>query len=103
MFGTNPFGERLMSLIIGKSMNPRYFKNVDLSSFNVLYRANKTSWLTGSLFDEYLTILNLKLVKKNRSILILVDNFNGHKVENKSNIKLFFFPPNCTSVIQPLI
>ncbi|KAG0430584.1 Tigger transposable element-derived protein 6 [Dictyocoela muelleri] len=78
------------------------FKNVKLENYNILYRANQSSWLTKTLFDEYHNLLNDSLVRENRKILILCDNFSGHIVNNKSNVELLFFPPNCTSVIQPL-
>ncbi|KAG0427636.1 Tigger transposable element-derived protein 6, partial [Dictyocoela muelleri] len=94
--------EKLIPLIIGKSKNPRALKNVDSMRFNILYRANKTAWLTSHLFDEYLEMINKRFVNDNRKILLLVDNFSGHKIESKSNVELFFFPPNCTSLIQPL-
>ncbi|KAG0431424.1 Tigger transposable element-derived protein 6 [Dictyocoela muelleri] len=102
MLGCNPFGEWLVPLLIGKSNKPRIFKNVNLKDYNILYRANQSSWLTKNLFDEYLTILNESLKKECRKILLLCDNFSGHIVGNKSNIELLFLPPNCTSVIQPL-
>ncbi|KAG0429559.1 Tigger transposable element-derived protein 6, partial [Dictyocoela muelleri] len=102
MLGCSPLGEWLNPLLIGKSLNPRVFNNLDLSQYNVFYRANKTSWLTKSIFEEYISLLNEKLILQSRKILILVDNFSGHMVENKSNIELLFFPPNCTSVVQPL-
>ncbi|KAG0441999.1 Tigger transposable element-derived protein 6, partial [Dictyocoela muelleri] len=102
MLGCNKLREWLISLLIGKSKKPRVFKNVNLEDYNVLYNANQTSWLVKDLFNEYLTILNDSLKKQNRRILVLCDNFYRHMVENKSNIELFFFPPNCTSIIQPL-
>ncbi|KAG0434644.1 CENP-B like protein 2 [Dictyocoela muelleri] len=42
------------------------------------------------------------MIKENRKIPLLLDNFSGHKVGDKKNIKLLFFPPNSTSIIQPL-
>ncbi|KAG0426074.1 Tigger transposable element-derived protein 6, partial [Dictyocoela muelleri] len=102
MLGVNIFGEKLKPLVIGKSKNPRALKYVNLETFNLYYRSNKTSWLTSSLFYEYINNLNEKLFKEGRKILLLLDNFSGHKRENMTNIELMFFPPNCTSIIQPL-
>ncbi|KAG0428084.1 Tigger transposable element-derived protein 4, partial [Dictyocoela muelleri] len=83
MLGVNPFREKLTPLLIGKSQNPRVFKNIDLNSFNIMYRANKSSWLTSGLFNEYLDLLNEKLKEKDRKILLIVDNFSGHKVRKR--------------------
>ncbi|KAG0437110.1 Tigger transposable element-derived protein 6 [Dictyocoela muelleri] len=102
MLGLNMYGEKLKLLLIGKSNKPRGFRNIDMNTFNTVYRSNKTSWLTAEIFNDYLISLNDKLKIENRKILLLLDNFSGHKVGNKSNIELLFFPPNCTSIIQPL-
>ena len=45
---------------------------------------------------------NDELIKTNRKILLLVDNFSGHKVEVLSNIHIEYLPPNTTSKIQPM-
>ena len=37
-----------------------------------------------------------------RKILIVCDNFSGHKVNNLSHIKIHLLPPNTTSILQPL-
>ncbi|KAG0437555.1 Tigger transposable element-derived protein 6, partial [Dictyocoela muelleri] len=58
--------------------------------------------LTRNFFEEYILRLNDDLILINRKILILCDNFSGHFIKNKSHVKLLFFPPNCTSIIQSL-
>jgi hypothetical protein len=41
--------------------------------------------------------------KKKRKILLLVDNCPAHPhIQDLSNIKLVFLPPNATSVLQPM-
>jgi len=37
-------------LVIGKSRNPRCFKNINPNHLGVTYRANKSAWMTGTLF-----------------------------------------------------
>ena len=32
---------------------------------------------------------------------MILDNFQGHKIEDMSNLRLFFLPPNTTSHSQP--
>ena len=63
--------------------------------------------MTSEIFIEWLDKLNSKFKSENRKILLYLDNFSGHyrkdKVEhNYSNIKIRFYPANCTSIIQPM-
>ena len=44
---------------------------------------------------------NSLLIAQNRNVLIIVDNFSGHKAEEFSNIKMAFLRPNLTSTLQP--
>lgn len=48
--------EKLPLLIIGKSANPRCFKNV--RSFPVEYLANKKAWMTGDIFTTWVKQLD---------------------------------------------
>ena len=55
--------------------------------------------------ESILTNFNSRLVKKERSILLLMDNAGCHpsSLESKfSNIKITFLPANTTSKVQPL-
>ena len=92
--------ERLTPLIIGKSQKPRCFKNV--KSLPVEYRANRKAWMTGDLFEEWLRLQNQKFRLQNRKICLFIDNCPAHPTLHLSNIRLVFFPPNCTSRLQPL-
>ena len=40
----------------------------------------------------------------NRNIFLFIDNFSGHSFEQDKydNVNIQFFPPNLTSIIQPL-
>jgi hypothetical protein len=40
--------------------------------------------------------------KQNRHVLLLIDNASSHCTIILSNIKIKFYPPNCTSRLQPL-
>ncbi|KAH8033708.1 hypothetical protein HPB51_015544 [Rhipicephalus microplus] len=41
--------------------------------------------------------------KANRSVCLLLNNCSTHHVDKQlGNVRLVFFPPNCTSVLQPL-
>ncbi|XP_054722613.1 tigger transposable element-derived protein 6-like, partial [Uloborus diversus] len=52
---------------------------------------------------EWLTALDDKMCKTNRKILLFLDNCRAHPQNLKLKaVKLVFFPPNATSVLQPL-
>ncbi|XP_021695375.1 tigger transposable element-derived protein 4-like [Aedes aegypti] len=95
--------EKLPLLVIGKSKNPRCFKNV--KSLPVLYESNTKAWMTSLIFEKWLIDLDKKFEMENRQVLMFVDNCTAHPkaVQEKLKfIKLHFFPPNATSVLQPL-
>ena len=81
-------------LVIGNSLRPRCFKNVNVDNLPVTYRAIKKAWMTSQI---------TKLTKVNRKILLLVDKCTAHPhVNTLKNIQLKFLPPNTTSLIQPM-
>ena len=43
--------EKWPLLVIGKSRNPRCFKNVE--TLPVSYKANRKAWMTGDMFEEW--------------------------------------------------
>jgi hypothetical protein len=93
--------EKKKLLVIGKSKNPRCFKNV--KNLPVRYSANKKSWMTSSLFEAELRSWDRELQTRKRKIILLVDNCPSHPVlQNLENIKLVFIPPNTTSILQPM-
>lgn len=103
MVGANMSGkEKLRLLVIGKSKNPRVFKNV--TSLEVDYRSNRKSWMTSAIFEEWIFKLDKKMRDQNRKIALILDNCPAHpNVSSKlSNVNLFFLPPNTTSKLQPM-
>lgn len=88
-------------LVIGKSQNPRCFKNV--KTLPVCYEANRKAWMTSEIFIKFLRDWDKEWTKSGKKILLFVDNCPAHpSVENLGAIKLVFLPPNCTSVLQPM-
>ena len=63
-------------LVIGKSKNPRCFKNI--SKLPVIYRSNQRAWMTSILFAEWLNEWNKELSRESKKILLLVDNCSAH-------------------------
>ncbi|XP_047027976.1 tigger transposable element-derived protein 4-like [Helicoverpa zea] len=91
--------EKRKLMVIGKSKNPRCFKNI--KNLPVTYKANKSAWMTSTLFEEEVRKWDTDL--KGRKILLLVDNCPAHPfISNLQNIELAFLPPNTTSVLQPM-
>ena len=46
---------------------------------------------------------NNELIKERKKILLVIDNAPSHRFLNDySNIKIFFLPPNTTGTLQPM-
>ena len=70
--------------------------------------------MTGVVFKQYTTTLNMEMAETGRHILLLMDNASSHmlpveaseqeglKILELSNITLLFLPANTTSILQPL-
>lgn len=102
LVGANMDGtEKLPLLMIGKSANPRCFKNV--KSKPVEYVNSPRAWMTGPLFENWLLKMNKKFKKEKRHVIIFIDNCTAHNtIPLMENVKVIFFPANMTSVIQPM-
>lgn len=102
LVGANMDGtEKLPLLMVGKSANPRCFKNV--KSKPVDYVNNPRAWMTGSLFENWLLKLDKKFKKEKRKVILFIDNCTAHNtIALMENVKVIFFPANMTSVIQPM-
>jgi hypothetical protein len=86
-------------LVIGKSKNPCCFKNI--KRLPVTYKANKSAWMTSTIFEEEIIKWDSELMGK--KILLLVHNCPAHPaIADLQNIELCFLPANTTSVLQPI-
>ncbi|KRZ79996.1 Tigger transposable element-derived protein 6, partial [Trichinella papuae] len=93
--------EKRKLLVIGNSKKPRCFKSA--KQLPVTHAANQKAWMTATVFRSELSLWNRALEKKNRKILLLVDNCTAHYTNYPlSNISVHFFQPNTTSVVQPM-
>jgi len=92
---------KLRLLVIGKSRSPCCFKNV--KSFPVDYVSQSRAWMTAELFSNWLKKLDQYFAKKNKKVLLFVDNCPAHPKDVELEfLKVVFFPPNATSRLQPL-
>ncbi|XP_054721300.1 tigger transposable element-derived protein 6-like [Uloborus diversus] len=99
----NSEGEFEVPLVIGKAKKPRCFKNINPKTLSVQWYFNRKAWMTQNIMIEWLTALDDKMCKTNRKILLFLDNCRAHPQNLKLKaVKLVFFPPNATSVLQPL-
>ncbi|CAM1320827.1 Uncharacterised protein r2_g2915 [Pycnogonum litorale] len=62
-------GEKLPLLMIGKSANPRCFKNV--KKLPIQYEANTKAWMTCNIFESWLRKLDMTLRKSGRRIALV--------------------------------
>ena len=94
--------DKLRPFVIGKSANPRCFRGI--KKLPVTYKSNKNSWMTATLFQEWLEWFDARLQKQKKKICLLLDNCSAHKIDDPGLqcIELVFLPPNTTSAIQPL-
>jgi len=67
-------GDMEKPLVIGKSVKPRCFKNLDVSKLPVIRCANKKAWMTGSIMENWLIQFNNRLIRENRKIILFLDN-----------------------------
>jgi hypothetical protein len=89
-------------MVIGKSRDPRCFRGI--KSLPVTYQSSSNAWMTSDIFREWLKMFNKEMVRKNKKVVLLVDNCSAHPkdaADRLSNVKLEFLPSNTTSVIQP--
>ena len=99
-------------MFVNRSMKPRCFKHMDMSSLPVDYFTQNKSWVDRRVFRDWFQNKFMPRVKRFCSgkgipfkILLLLDNAPGHPdaIEmSNENVEIVFLPPNTTSIIQPM-
>ena len=99
---------KLPLMFIGKSANPRCFKNVNKSALPVIYYAQKKAWVNTEIFSDWFHHHFVPAVKKHLTdrgltvkALLLLDNAPAHPeaitlMSNDKSITAMFLPPNTT-------
>ena len=104
LVGASMIGEKLPLLVIGKSVNPYCFRNV--SSLPAIYRSQPSAWMDQIIFLEYLNKLDKRFETEKRKCIVFIDNCRAHppqdNLKHMKALKVVFFPPNITSVCQPM-
>lgn len=100
LFICNSTGSYKRVFVIGKPGKPRCFRNKNIP---ITYFSNKNSWMTVTIWNNILSILDEDMNKIKKNIIIFVDNASCHKTTiTLKNIKVQYLPPNTTAIIQPL-
>lgn len=99
--------EKYPLLFIGNSKQPRCFKKKSGTQHGFDYSWNKKSWMTMSIFFDWLTRFDSYIRRTpGRNVLLLLDNFSGHgshsSLPNLECVQVLFLPPNTTSKLQPM-
>lgn len=111
----NASGEHKLKLaVIGKSRNPRAFKNVNTTLLPVHYYHQHAAWMNRQIFEDwffqkFIPEVRLFLSDNNlpQKAVLLLDNAPSHPSQSvlkseDGNIFTMFFPPNVTSIAQPM-
>ena len=113
LLGGNASGDcKMKPLLISRAANPRALKGYSKEHLPVIYKNNKKAWITGSMFNQWLTVYAAPFWKDycakeniDFKILLLLDNAPAHPPnldDLHDNIKVVFLPPNTTALIQPM-
>lgn len=98
--GASMMGEKLPLLIIGKSENPRAFRNKHVP---LDYMSNRKAWMTSALFETYIRKIDRRMESAGRRIAMIIDNCPSHfLIKDLKAVTLIFLPPNTTSKTQPM-
>ena len=104
----NMEGEFEKTVVIGKSAKPRCFKNVNMDTLPITYRAQKKAWMTSQLFLEWVTNFDKKMRMQRRKVILFLDNAPAHPptLDDLTNVKVTYlmtFPIFVFSIMHLLI
>ena len=92
MAASNALGDKIPMFVISKSVKPRCFKEIKKKPCQ--YRAQKISWMTSYLFEEWVRELDRKFQCEYRKIALRVDNCLAHPdINDLKATELVFVPP----------
>nr|CAH0108968.1 unnamed protein product [Daphnia galeata] len=80
---------------------------VNVESLTVPYIHQKNAWVDSAIYRHWWENIFLPAVRAwtDEPVALVMDNFSGHDVncvDPTGQVSIFFFPPNSTSVHQPL-
>jgi hypothetical protein len=100
-------GDFLSPFVIGKSMSK---KTKEINCYlNLFHSSNSNSWMTTTMFIEYLKLVIIPYKRKTMGkIILIMDKFSVHTNSTvqdfmkNSNINYEYIPAGCTGFLQPL-
>ncbi|XP_015429410.1 PREDICTED: jerky protein homolog-like [Dufourea novaeangliae] len=103
---------QLPLLLIGKSKKPRALKNLATHLLPAKYTHETNTWMSAAIFESWFKgdfvpeVVNfLKSKNLPQKAILLLENVSSHPLISElkvGEIRAIFFPPNVTSLIQPL-
>jgi hypothetical protein len=85
-----------------KSSKTKMFQQPEINNLPVIWRNNKTDWVTAAAMKEWMNMFNAKMKMENRNTILFLDNATRHIKVTLSNVKIDWFSANATSVLQPM-
>ena len=74
----NAVGNKLPRFVIGKTKNPRCFKNI--KKLPCRYRSQRKSWMDSVLFEEWVRDVNKKFQAEGRKVALIIDNCPAYPI-----------------------
>ncbi|XP_071508886.1 jerky protein homolog-like [Diadema antillarum] len=105
---------KLPLVLIGKSKNPRCFKNINMAALPVIYRSQKNAWMNGEIFSDWFYKNFVPAVRNHQGqkslpekAILLLDNTPSHPeaeqmTSDDGEVRCVFLPPNTTPLLQPM-
>jgi hypothetical protein len=103
---------KLKPMLVYWSPNPCALKVYNHRSLPVTWQSNKKAWVTKPIINDWFLSYFCPTVEKyckesniTFKVVLIIDNAADHPTTLSSlceNVKIFFFPPNTTSLLQPM-
>lgn len=58
--------------------------------------------MTQEIWEKILFSFNEEMARKNRKVILFIDNAAPHKQTDLSHVRVEYLPPNTTPIAQPL-
>ncbi|XP_071455458.1 tigger transposable element-derived protein 6-like [Hetaerina americana] len=97
----NALGDKEPLIVVSNHFQPKHFNNIG-KKWGVDWRVNGNSWMSSTIFTEWLQSFNEKMKLQGRKILLFMDTAPCHPNKSLSNIELQFIGPKRPIFLQPI-